>query len=163
MTGHRVLFVDDDVALLKSLCAYFDRQGHDVLTAESGEEGIRIWREEAPEVAVVDMAMPSISGFNVLETLRKDDAVVLMLTAFGDVESARRALHMGAEGFLTKPIDMDHLEHAVVKAAEKVLLRRENAELRGKVRPNLGRRALKAGLVFMLVVAALVIGTLIGG
>ena len=159
----RVLFIDDDEAILKTLCAYFERQGHEALHASSGREGIRVWRESKPDVAVVDMAMPEVNGFDVLQAIRDDAAMIIVLTAYGDIESAMTAMELGAENFLTKPIEMEHLVHAVENAAEKAILRRENAELRSLIQPNLRRRLTKALMVIVLIASALAIGRLIGG
>ena len=159
----RVLFIDDDEAILGAICAYFEHEGHEVLRADSGEAGIRIWRESKPDVTVVDMAMPEVSGFDVLQELRTDGAMIIVLTAFGDIESAMTAMKLGAESFLTKPIEMQHLVHAVENAAEKARLQRENADLRDLVQPRFRRLAIRALMVAVLIASALAIGRLIGG
>ena len=163
MSRIRVLFIDDDEAILKTLCAYFEHEGHEALHASSGEAGIRIWRESKPDVTVVDMAMPEVSGFDVLQVLRGDGAMMIVLTAFGDIESAMTAMKLGAESFLTKPIEMEHLVHAVVNAAEKARLQRENAELRNLAQPSFRGLAIRALMVAVLIAGALAIGRLIGG
>ncbi len=86
-----------------------------------------------------------------------------MLTGHGDVEAAVEAMNLGAENFLTKPIEMSHLVQAVQKAAEKGLLRRENVELRARLHPSIKKRAIRAGIVLVMVAAALAIGQAIGG
>jgi len=159
----RVLFIDDDEAILKTICAYFEHEGHETLHANSGEAGIRIWRESKPDVTVVDMAMPEVSGFDVLQELRGEGAMMIVLTAFGDIKSAMTAVKLGAESFLTKPIEMEHLVHAVENAAEKAKLRQENAELRNLVQPSFRRLAIRGLIVAMLIAGALAIGWLIGG
>jgi DNA-binding NtrC family response regulator len=159
----RVLFIDDDEAILKAHCAYFEHEGHEALRANSGEAGIRIWRESQPDVTVVDMVMPEVSGFDVLQELRSDGAIMIVLTAFGDIESAMTAMKLGAETFLTKPIEMEHLVHAVENAAEKAMLQRENAELRDLVQPGFRRLAIRALMFAVLIAGALAIGRLIGG
>jgi DNA-binding NtrC family response regulator len=163
MPSDRVLFVDDDEAVLRTFCAYFERRGHQALRAASGDEGIRIWDEERPDVAVIDMVMPGMSGFDVLRQLRSSGAVVIVLTAYGDIEMAMTAMKLGAENFLTKPIEMEHLAHAVENAAEKARLRRENAELRSLLEPNTRRRIVQGVVVVVLLLAALALGRIIGG
>jgi two-component system NtrC family response regulator len=159
----RVLFIDDDEAILRTFCSYFERQGHEALSACSGDEGIRVWKESRPDVAVVDMAMPEVSGFDVLQAINDGTAMVIVLTAYGDVKSATTAMKLGAENFLTKPIEMEHLVHAVQNAAEKAVLRRENTELRSLVQPSVRRRLAKALMVAALIASALVMGRFIGG
>lgn len=163
MSRIRVLFIDDDEAILKTFCAYFEHEGHEALRANSGEAGIRIWKESKPDVTVVDMAMPEVSGFDVLQELRGDGAMIIVLTAFGDIKSAMTAMKLGAESFLTKPVEMEHLVHAVESAAEKARLRRENAELRSLVQPSFRRLAIRALMIAVLIASALAIGGVIGG
>lgn len=159
----RVLFIDDDEAILRTFCSYFEHQGHEALSARSGEEGIRVWKESRPDVAVVDMAMPEVSGFDVMQAINDGTAMIIVLTAYGDIKSATTAMKLGAENFLTKPIEMEHLVHAVQNAAEKSVLRRENTELRSLVQPSVRRRLAKALMVAVLIAAALVMGRFIGG
>ena len=158
----RVLFVDDDITILKTLCAYFEKRGYETMQADSGREGIRLWREAKPEVAVVDMQMPEVDGFDVLRELRGGGTLVIMLTAYGNIESAMTAMQLGAENFLTKPVEMEHLVHAVEKAAEKARLMHENTELRSQLQPTAKRRAAKVVMVVALITAALAIGRWIG-
>lgn len=163
MSKYSVLFVDDDPAVLKSLGDYFEKLGHDVYRAPSGAEGVRLWDQVEPDVTVLDLYMPEMSGMDVLEALRKRRATVLMLTAYGDIDSAVEAMRLGAENFLTKPIEMSHLQQAVEKAGEKALLRRENVQLRDRLRPSLKRRVLRITAFVALLAVAVIIGSLIGG
>lgn len=163
MAHHRVLFIDDDLDVLRTLGDYFERLGHEVYRAESGRKGIALWERVRPDVTVLDLYMPEMNGLEVLEELRKKRAMVVMLTAYGEIESAVQAMQLGAENFLTKPIDMAHLAQTVEKAAEKGQLRREVTELRARLTPNLRRRILRVALLILLVVASVAIGRLIGG
>jgi DNA-binding NtrC family response regulator len=157
------LFIDDDPDVLRTLGEYFERLGHEVYRAQSGKEGIALWDRVRPEVTVLDLYMPEMNGLEVLEELRKKRAMVVMLTGYGEIESAVKAMRLGAENFLTKPIDMAHLVQTVEKAAEKSQLRREVTELRARLTPNLRRRILRAALLILLVAASVAIGRLIGG
>ncbi len=163
MAKHRVLFIDDDPDVLRSLGNYFEQLGNQVFRAPSGKDGIAMWEQVRPDVTVLDLYMPEMNGLEVLEVLRRDRAMVIMLTGHGDVEAAVEAMNLGAENFLTKPIEMSHLVQAVQKAAEKGLLRRENVELRARLHPSIKKRAIRAGIVLVMVAAALVIGQAIGG
>lgn len=163
MSQYRVLFVDDDPDVLRSLGDYFERLGHEVHRAASGDEGIRIWHQVQPDVTVLDLYMPGMNGMQVLEVLRQQRAVVIMLTGFGDIEAAVEAMKLGAENFLTKPIEMGHLAQAVEKAAEKIHLRRENVRLRQQLQPSLKKRLIRAAVLVILLGVALGIGALIGG
>ena len=158
-----ILLVDDDQNILKALGKYFERLGHVVHRAESGKEAIALHERRRPDVTVLDVFMPGMSGMEVLEVLRGRGAMVVMLTGQGEIEIAVQAMKLGAENFLTKPVDMDHLMATIEKAAEKVVLRRENVELKRRLRPNMKRRVIRVALFGLLVLAAAFVGKMIGG
>ena len=135
MASHKVLFIDDDPDVLRTLGDYFEKAGHQVHRAASGKEGIALWEQVKPDVTILDLYMPEMNGIEVLGILRKRRAVVIMLTAYGDIDSAVEAMRLGAENFLSKPIEMSHLMQAVEKAAEKAALREEVVELRARLSP----------------------------
>ncbi len=163
MPEHSVLLIDDDPDVLRTIGKYFERLDYTVYQAGSGKEGMGTWQRFKPDVTVLDLLLPDMSGMEVLETLRRERATVIMLTGHADVDLAVRAMQMGAEGFLTKPIDMPHLHAAVEKAVEKNALRKENAELRIRLKPNLTRRVLRISIPAALIAAAAAVGMLIGG
>jgi DNA-binding NtrC family response regulator len=163
LPAHRVLFIDDDQAVAEALARYFQQAGHEVYKALNGKDGIALFDQVRPDVTVLDLHMPGMSGMEVLEVLRQRGAVVLMLTGYGEIEHAVQAMKLGAENFLTKPVDMGHLAATVEKAAEKSRLRRENVELRARLTPNLRRRLLRAAAFAALLVASVLIGRWIGG
>ncbi len=163
MSGYRLLFVDDEDPVRRSLGKYFREIGHEVHLAASGKEGIALYQTVEPHVVILDLRMPGMSGLEVLEVLRKQNATVIMLTGHGEIETAVEAMRLGAENFLQKPIDLKHLAAAVGKAGEKADLRRENRELRARLLPSLRRRLTRAALVTVLFVAALAVGAVIGG
>jgi DNA-binding response OmpR family regulator len=160
---YRVLFVDDEPAILKSLGDYFEKLGHEVFRADTGKSGIATFERVKPDVTVLDLKLPDISGLEVLESMRRHNGTVLMLTGYGEVETAVEAMRLGAENFLTKPVDMGHLAATVEKAAEKNTLRRENVELRARLTPSLRRRLLRWSAVVVLLAASALVGKWIGG
>ncbi len=162
MASRTVLFIDDDTDVLRTLGDYFERMGHEVYRAPSGKEGIEIWKRVQPDVTVLDLYMPEMNGLQVLEQLGHRKAMVIMLTAYGDVESAVEAMRLGAENFLTKPIDMSHLVQAVEKAGEKTSLHREVVELRERLTPNIRRRVFRVALLLVLILISVALGRLIG-
>src|SRR5207253_2243153 len=85
-----------------------------------------------PEVVILDLHLPDVGGLEVLERLRPQGASVILLTGQGDIDTAVRAMQLGAEHFLTKPVDMKHLAAATARVAEKVRLTRQNALLRAR-------------------------------
>jgi DNA-binding NtrC family response regulator len=136
-----ILLVDDDVPLVTSLARFLDRRGWQVAAAHDGRTGIELYERDAPDLVLTDLEMPGLTGLQVVDVLRSrdPDAVVLLLTGHGDIAIAVEALKLGAENFLTKPIDLAHLEVALERAYEKALLLRRTAraEARGDLPPEL--------------------------
>lgn len=157
-----MLFIDDDAQVLKSLGDYFEKLGHQVFRAASGREGLKAYDQHRPDVVVLDLFMPEMSGMEVLEILARREAMVVMLTGYGELENAIQAMRLGAENFLTKPVEMAHLVAAVEKAAEKGALRVENVELKARLSPSVKRRLLKYGALALLIAASLWLGRWIG-
>src|SRR5919106_1609794 len=124
-----VLLIDDDVDVLRSIGNYFERLGYEVTRELSGEAGLATFDRLRPEVVIQDLHLPGINGMEVLESLRQRDAAVVLLTAEADVSTAVRAMQLGAENFLTKPVDMEHLAAATARVADKARLRRVNETL----------------------------------
>jgi DNA-binding NtrC family response regulator len=127
-----VLVVDDDVQVAGALGMLFQRLGHQVLRAESGEQAIEAYRRARPDLVLLDIMLGDMDGFDVLERLRDDEPVVIMITGHGDIELAVQAMRDGAENFLTKPVDMVHLAAAAERAFEKSRLRQMNRYLRDR-------------------------------
>jgi DNA-binding NtrC family response regulator len=123
-----VLLIDDDQEILRTLARYFERRGWDVHTAGEAGGAALVYERERPDIVILDLHMPGISGLQLLEILltRDPDATVLLLTGDADVATAVAAMRLGAENFLTKPVEFAHLDAAVERAYEKVQLRRRN-------------------------------------
>ena len=138
-----ILLIDDDPAILYLHSRHFQGQGWTVYRALGGEDGLKLYASHSPDVVLLDINMPDISGFEVLERLAAVGATVILLTGHGEVENAVRAMKLGAENFITKPASISHLDALVSKAGEKAILRRSNRllaeQLRGNERMGLGR------------------------
>lgn len=124
-----VLIIDDEPDVASALGAFFERHGHQVSLAHTGEEGITTLRRERPDVVLLDVRLPDMTGFDVLERTREQQAVTIMITGHGDVPLAVRAMQSGAENFLTKPIELAHLGAVAERAFEKTRLRQMNRYL----------------------------------
>jgi DNA-binding NtrC family response regulator len=127
-----VLLIDDHADVLKALGDYFERAGYEVARAGTAEAGLEAFERLRPDVVILDLHLPDASGLDVLERLRARGGSVILLTGQGDIDTAVRAMQLGAEHFLTKPVDLAHLAAAAARVVEKVRLGRENALLRAK-------------------------------
>ena len=129
-----ILLIDDERDVTAVLGSFFEREGHHVIRAHSGREGVDWCKRAHPDLVLLDVRLPDISGFDVLARLREEQPVVIMMTGHADVPLAVRAMQEGAENFLTKPVELAHLAGAAARALEKSRLRRLNrylAEHRG--------------------------------
>jgi DNA-binding NtrC family response regulator len=126
-----ILVVDDDGPLLSLLTRFFEKRGHTVFAAATGARALASFEEDRPDLVLLDLDLPDISGIPVLQRLRQqdEDVVVIMLTGHGDIETAVEAMRSGAENFLTKPLELEHLAAAVDRAAEKARLKQRNRAL----------------------------------
>ncbi len=124
-----VLLIDDDVDVLRAIGNAFERLGYEVTRELSGEAGLATFDRQRPEVVILDLRLPGMDGMEVLEALRQRGAAVILLTGQSDIETAVRARQLGAENFLTKPVDITHLAAAAARVADKVRLRRVNETL----------------------------------
>lgn len=121
-----ILLIDDNPAILYLHSRFFQTEGWEVYRAMNGEDGLRLHESHEPDVTLLDLKMPGMSGLDVLTQLAARDAIVILLTGHGDIENAVSAMKLGAENFITKPVALAHLDAIVQKAAEKAELRRTN-------------------------------------
>jgi DNA-binding NtrC family response regulator len=127
----RVLLVDDDPDFCEALGDRLRSQGYHVTVAARGHEALRLCREEAPAIVLLDLVLPGLDGMAVLETIRREspDVPVVVITGHGTIARAVEAMKKGAYDFVTKPVDARHLEIVLGKALERQALRDANALL----------------------------------
>jgi DNA-binding NtrC family response regulator len=132
---HRLLVIDDDEIGRKLVAAVFSDEGFEVLSAESGEIGLRRAESDAPDVVLLDLTLPGMSGFEVLERLRAraPDLPVVVLSAHTELKMAVRAMQLGAFDYQSKPFDHDEVLIIVRRALEARALRREVQDLRRRI------------------------------
>jgi len=136
MRAGRILIIDDDESIRKVLGFILEEAGYLVETAPSGKEGVRTAREEDFDLVLTDIKMPDLDGITVLKEIKRirPRLPVIILTAFGTVETAVEAMKQGALDYLTKPISRDELTLTVAKALKMHRLEQENAELKSSIR-----------------------------
>ncbi|MGI9626811.1 MAG: sigma-54-dependent transcriptional regulator [Longimicrobiales bacterium] len=134
----KVLLVDDDAGLRKSLSLILADAQHDVRTAADGEEGLQMAAADPPDVILCDVRMPRVPGLEFLKRYRDQggEALVLVMTAYGSMELAVEAMKLGAYDYLPKPFGADEVILTLRKAEERESLRREVGRLRAEVRQD---------------------------
>jgi len=127
-----ILVVDDEKFITLSLKQHLEKEGYEVFTAESGEEGLEVFRTEIPDIILLDIHLPGISGLETLEAIRKinKEVIVVIITAHGDIETAVSAIKLGAYDFVEKPFDINRISLLIKKALETINLKREVTYLR---------------------------------
>lgn len=132
----KVLVIDDAPDTLEIIQTLLRYEGYDVITALTGEEGVKKADEEKPEVILLDINLPGIDGNEALRRIRQinPNQCVVMLTAFATVENAIQALKEGASDFLKKPFENEHLIHIVNQTLEKSRTLKEKEELEEEIR-----------------------------
>ncbi len=135
MTSSTILVVDDDEPNRTTIERILAREGFSVLHAASGREGLDIVRTRAVDLVLTDFKMPGMTGLDLLKAARTvdPDVEVVVITAYGTVETAVEAMKEGAYDFVAKPVKRADLVHTVKKALEKRALQVENRRLREKL------------------------------
>jgi DNA-binding NtrC family response regulator len=135
-----ILVIDDKDSMREMLTASLTSEGYDVEVAGSGDIGIAKSKEKHFDVILTDLKMPDISGMDVLTQVKENDpeTAVIVMTAYGTIETAVEAMKRGAFDFLQKPFDIDHLQMLVVRALENQRLVAENLLLREELAQSLG-------------------------
>ncbi len=134
----KILVVDDDRGLRKSLGLILGDAGYEVRVAEDGEEGLAMALSENPQLILCDVRMPRKDGLTFLREYREGggEALVLVMTAYGSMELAMEAMKGGAYDYLPKPFGADEVLLTIRKAEEREHLRREVGRLRAEVRAD---------------------------
>jgi DNA-binding response OmpR family regulator len=116
-----ILVVDDERMICDLLRATFCRHGHEVLTATRGDDGLEVFKQRRPNVTLLDLHMPGLSGIEVLKKIRSVDqqAKILILTGRGTDKQESQAQALGVTGFLKKGLSLDVIVDALYAALSK--------------------------------------------
>ena len=123
----KILVIDDEEIIRKRLKSLLELDGYETFTAGDGQEGLKVFRKENPEIALVDIKMPGMDGIEVLRKIKEErgKTEVIIITGHGGVETAIQAMKDGAFGYVQKPIEYDELEIEIRKAMEKQEMQRK--------------------------------------
>lgn len=142
MKLNKLLVVDDEHLIRWSIEQNLKKQGYEVITAGTGEDALQLVREQQPDLVLLDIQLPGISGIEVLEKIKEldEDIIVIMLTAHGGLETAVNAMRLGAYDYVSKPFNLDELTITIKKALENSDLKQEVVRLRSETKisaPNI--------------------------
>lgn len=123
----KVLAVDDDSGARRLMTAFLDKLGHECLLAENGEQALEVFEAQAPDIVLMDVLMPGISGIEATQRMRglRPDVPIILQTAAVRADWVVRGLDTGADDYITKPIDFRVLEAKIGALARSLQLRRE--------------------------------------
>ncbi len=118
----KILIIDDDSSICETIDLYLTEEGHKVYTAMTGTDGLNKFVEKSPDVVILDIRLPDVDGFTVLEDLQEDDenVKVIMITAHHDMATTINAMKAGAFDYIRKPINIDELDIAIRKALKSI-------------------------------------------
>jgi two-component system response regulator AtoC len=122
----KILLIDDEHSLVRTLELYFRSKGYQVFAAFDAREGLNLWRDQEPDVVLLDVQLPGMDGTQALAAAKDENLSgdVIMITAFQDMEATLAAIQRGAADYLYKPLDLDALDVLL----EKILIRRREQE-----------------------------------
>ena len=139
----RILLVDDEQTLLELLGDFLREQGHEVILADTGAKGLDLYNSELPDLVLLDLKLPDISGLDMLRHIsaRDEETALIVISGVGSTDDAIEALRRGAWDFLVKPfLNLEFVLHSVNKSIEKVHLKRENRLYREHLEEEVQRR-----------------------
>ncbi len=130
-----ILIVDDEVSILNSLSSILEDEGYDVSVAKSGIEALKVCAVNPPELMMLDIWMPDMDGLETLRRLRElvPNTQVMMMSGHGSIETAVKAIKLGAYDYIEKPLSLENVTLRVKHALDQHRLEQENRTLRTKV------------------------------
>ena len=140
MSNGRIMLVEDDEGLRRVTQAQLERSGYDMLVAADGSQALEILRREPTNLVITDLHLPDISGIELLKTVRTDypETAVVIITAYGTIETAVDAVKSGAYDYITKPVHPDELRAVVSRVLERHRLIEEVRTLRSTIDQKYG-------------------------
>lgn len=138
MKGSKILVVDDEPAITKSIQFSLEKEGYQVLVANDGQEAIDLAKQENPDLAIIDIMLPTVDGYDVCRTIRQEMPIpIIMLSAKGEEIDKVLGLEIGADEYVTKPFSLRELL-ARVKALLRLVARHRDVKAREPERIEMG-------------------------
>ncbi len=136
MNNYSILIVDDEDAQRSILKGYLEKKGYKIYSASSGTEGIKAVRNNLVDIVLSDFKMPDKTGLEVLEEVKKINPEIsfVILTAYGTIENAVKAMRLGAFDYISKPVDLDELDLMIERIIENKNLRSEIQILKNQLK-----------------------------
>lgn len=130
------MIVDDEDSIREMLSIALKKKGYETASAENGEEALKLYKQDTYDAIVTDIRMPKLDGLELLKEIKGIDpsANVIMMTAYGSMESAVEALRGGAADYITKPLSLEEVTHRLEKIIESDRLKRENVYLKTELK-----------------------------
>jgi len=152
MSNPLLLIVEDDESITLSLKYFFEGRGYNVISAVTGQEGLRIALKEAPDTVILDLRLPDIYGIEILKAIKSDypEIPVIIMTGYGEIQEAVKAMKLGAEYFFEKPVNMDELAVIVEKSLSIKQIKQEALLSRESPYLIVGRSKQTQGLIHMV-------------
>jgi len=135
MSNYRILLVDDEAPQRKMLAGYLRKKNYEVLESDRGSIALDLLKRESLDLVLTDQRMPEMSGLELLSEIKRINPLieVIVMTAYGSIDTAVEAMQKGAYTFLTKPVDLEPLSVHLQRALERKHLYEENLELRARL------------------------------
>jgi len=137
--AQKILVIDDEKLIRWTLEQHLVKEGYEVATADSAEKGLELISEDPPDVILLDNRLPEMTGLELLEKLRAQERglMVIMITAYGMVETAVKAMKFGAYDYISKPFNLEEITFVIKKALEAGSLRTQVKQLRQEWRSSI--------------------------
>ena len=134
-TKAKVLIVDDEESILETLTGILEDEGHEVITASSGEKALMLFNESPPDLVLMDVWMPGMDGIETLKSIKEKnrEACVIMISGHSNIDTAVHAIKLGAYDFMEKPLSLEKVTLLVRRAIEKQRLEKENIALKTSI------------------------------
>ena len=144
--------IDDEEGITLSLRALFEKKGYTFINSRAGKEGLAVALKELPDVVLLDIHLPDMSGMSILDKLKAahPDIAVVVMTGYGEIKEAVEAMKLGAEHYFQKPVDLDELLIVVDRSAKIGRLKQEVSISKKSPYPIIGRSRQVQGLIRMI-------------